>query len=118
ADDQGNIAYDPHALVPERLFADPTKVGPNNVQPPWLPLRGADNSAEWGDGIADCASATDTPLPAACWLSDDNEKGDLPFGMNPAKGYFFTANADPIGVSDLSNDPTIEKSLPPGFGAF
>ena len=117
ADDQGNIAYDPHALVPVRNFADPTKVGAN-AQPPWLPLHGADGSAEWGDGMADCASATDTPLPATCWLTDTNETGQLPFGKNPAKGYFFTANADPIGVSDLSNDPTIEGTLPPGFGAF
>ena len=33
ADDQGNIAYDPHALVPVRSFAGPT-------MPPWFPLPG------------------------------------------------------------------------------
>ncbi|HET9627439.1 MAG TPA: penicillin acylase family protein [Kofleriaceae bacterium] len=104
ADDQGNIAYDPHALVPVRNFANPAKVGAS-IQPPWLPLRGFDGSAEWGDDADKCSAATLTPVPATCWLSDDNEKGQLPFGKNPAKGYFFTANADPLGVSDVSNDP-------------
>jgi len=91
ADDQGHIGYDPHALVPVRNFAGPTK-------PPWLPLPG-DGTAEWGDGTSDCASATATPVPASCWISDDQ----LPQGKDPAKGYFFTANADPIGVTDDNN---------------
>jgi len=97
ADDQGHIAYDPHALVPVRNFADIRVVGAN-VKPPWLPLPG-DGSAEWGDGTSNCAAATTTPVPASCWISD----AQLPQGKDPAKGYFFTANADPIGVSDDNN---------------
>ena len=97
ADDQGNIAYDPHALVPVRNFADARVVG-SNVIPPWFPLPGT-GAAEWGNGSADCASATATPVPAACWIDDTI----LPQGKNPTKGYYFTANADPIGVSDDNN---------------
>jgi penicillin amidase len=98
ADDQGNIAYDPHALVPVRNFADARVVGAANVIPPWFPLPGT-GAAEWGDGTSNCASATATPVPASCWIAD----ALLPQGKNPAKGYYFTANADPIGVSDDNN---------------
>jgi penicillin amidase len=99
ADDKGNIAYDPHALVPVRNFADVRVTAQSSLQPPWFPLKG-DGSAEWGPGgTTDCASATTTAVPAACWISDDL----LPQGKNPAKGYFFTANADPLGVSDDNN---------------
>ena len=99
ADDQGHIAYDPHALVPRRKFTETTPVPPQNL--PWFPLPG-DGSAEWGDGVHDCASATLTPVDAACWIADDQ----LPHGKDPDKGYFFTANADPTatGASD-DNDP-------------
>jgi penicillin amidase len=99
ADDQGNIAYDPHALVPIRRFA--VKGSPYR---PWFPLPG-DGTAEWGNG-GECAGPT--AVPAACWIPDD----ELPRGKNPAKGYYFTANADPLGVSDGDdNDPR------PGPGA-
>jgi penicillin amidase len=99
ADDQGNIAYDPHALVPVRNFAD-ARPGGAGIQP-WFPLPG-DGTAEWGDGTSDCAAATLMKVPASCWIADDV----LPQGKNPAKGYFFTANADPTSpsVSD-DNDP-------------
>ena len=99
ADDQGHIAYDPHALVPVRQFADVLIHGAN-VLPPWFPLPG-DGTAEWGDGTSNCASATATPVPATCWIAD----AALPQGKDPAKGYFFTANADPTatGVSDDNN---------------
>jgi penicillin amidase len=99
ADDQGHIAYDPHALVPVRRFADPGVVGAD-VIPPWFPVPG-DGTAEWGDGVSDCASATLTPVPASCWIADDV----LPHGKDPAKGYYFTANADPTSpsVSDDNN---------------
>jgi penicillin amidase len=95
ADDQGHIAYDPHALVPVRKFTEGA-----SPKPPWFPLPG-DGSAEWGDGVADCTAATLTPLPAACWIAD----GALPQGKDPAKGYYFTANADPTSpsVSDDNN---------------
>lgn len=99
ADDQGHIAYDPHALVPVRQFADVT-LHPTNPIPPWFPVPG-DGSAEWGDGTSNCASATLTPVPASCWIAD----ATLPHGKDPAKGYFFTANADPTSpsVSDDNN---------------
>jgi penicillin G amidase len=99
ADDQGHIAYDPHALVPVRQFADIAIRGAG-VIPPWFPLPG-DGTAEWGDGTSNCASATATPVPATCWLASSA----LPQGKDPAKGYFLTANADPTSpsVSDDNN---------------
>lgn len=104
ADDQGNIAYYPHALVPIRKFADPVATGGNPI-PPWFPLPG-DGSAEWGDGVSACASPTAAQI-ASCWIANTA----LPQGKNPSKGYFFTANADPTslasnpekGVSDDNN---------------
>ncbi|HUJ57006.1 MAG TPA: penicillin acylase family protein [Kofleriaceae bacterium] len=97
ADDQGHIAYDPHALVPLRNFADARVVGAN-VIPPWFPLPG-DGTAEWGDGTSNCADPAGAP--ASCWTAD----ADLPHGKDPAKGYYFTANADPTypSVSDDNN---------------
>jgi len=92
ADDQGHIAYDPHALVPVREFAVS-----DNANRPWLPLPG-DGTAEWGPAGTDCTAPGG--VPAACWIADDK----LPFGKDPAKGYFFTANADPVGTSD-DNEP-------------
>lgn len=100
ADDQGNIAFDPHALVPVRNFADIREVG-GDVQPPWFPLPG-DGTAEWGTGVAsDHCAGTGTNQPAAaCWIAD----AELPQGKNPAKGFYATANSDPLGVSD-DNSP-------------
>ena len=100
ADDQGHIAYDPHALVPLRPWA--VKDSPLK---PWFPLPG-DGSAEWGPPGTNCAAPGGAP--AACWIPDDQ----LPQGKDPAKGYFFTANADPLGVSD-DNDPLPGASEPP-----
>ena len=91
ADDQGHIAYTAPALVPARAFASASL-------PPWLPLPG-DGTAEWGDSAA-CASATLTPVPATCWVASHS----LPHGKDPASGFFVTANADPLGVSD-DDDP-------------
>jgi penicillin amidase len=98
ADDQGQIAYDPHALVPIRTFAVK-----NTANVPWMPLP-SDGSAEWGDGTADCAAPGGAP--ATCWIPD----ALLPLGKNPQKGYFFTANADPLGVSD-DNDPLPDPAI-------
>ena len=97
ADDQGNIGYDPHALVPVRNFADARVVGAN-VIPPWFPLPGT-GEAEWGDGSDNCAAGSG--VAAGCWIDDSL----LPQGENPTKGYFFTANADPTypSVSDDNN---------------
>lgn len=96
ADDAGHIAYDPHALVPLRTFADARVTASDKLIPPWFPLPGG-GTAEWGDGSPECAAATGAP--AKCFTAD----ADLPFGKDPAKGYFFTANADPIGTSDDNN---------------
>ena len=117
ADDHGHIAFDPHALVPVRKFADVTLHGAA-VRPPWFPVPG-DGSAEWGDGVADCAAATNTPVPAACWVAN----ASLPQGKDPARGYFFTANGDPSGVSDdnnpLAHPPylSLDWNDPTGFRA-
>jgi penicillin amidase len=96
ADDAGNIAYDPHAYVPVRNFTDPLKVGAKLIAP-WLPIPG-DGTAEWGTGNdADHCAGTGANAPArACWIAD----ADLPQGKNPIKGFFATANADPVGISD------------------
>ena len=64
ADDQGNIGYDPHALVPVRNFADARVVGAN-VIPPWFPLPGG-GSAEWGDGTDNCAAGSG--VASGCWI--------------------------------------------------
>ncbi len=93
ADDAGHIAYDPHALVPVRKFTEQAQ-----PIPPWFPLPG-DGGAEWGDGTSNCAAVGINPVPATCWIADDK----LPQGKDPAKGYFFTANADPIGTTDDNN---------------
>jgi penicillin amidase len=100
ADDAGAIGYKPHALVPVRRFADVTVVGPAGLIPPWFPLPG-DGSAEWGTGDPNdhCDGAGGTVPAAACWIA----AAALPQGTAPAKGYFATANADPIGVSDDNN---------------
>jgi len=96
ADDKGNIAYDPHANVPDRTaWAKPSL-------PPWAPLPGdcsdgkggyLDVCPEWGDG------------GAHQYLTDDK----LPYAKNPATGFMATANADPVGVTD-DNDPTNNTS--------
>lgn len=88
ADDQGHIAYDPHALVPIRSWANTAAATPHM---PWLPVPGYNGQAEWGDGSGHCADTGATPVPATCWISDDA----LPHGKDPDKGYYFTANADP-----------------------
>jgi penicillin G amidase len=89
ADDQGNIGYDPHALVPRRDWI-------STSLPPWLPLPGT-GAAEWGQ--VPPATANDTcaanPPPTACWVPDPL----LPSGTNPTKGYYATANSDPAGYT-------------------
>jgi len=96
ADDQGKIGYDPHAMVPLRNWITPTRA-------PWFPLRGDLGTAEWGSGNAadNCAgSGTTAPSPTGpCWVSDSL----LPRGVNPAKGYYATANSDPAGYTDDNN---------------
>jgi penicillin amidase len=94
ADDKGHIAYDAHALVPVRKFTE----GASPI-PPWFPLPG-DGSAEWGDGTSNCAAAGATSVPGTCWIAD----GLLPQGKDPAKGYFFTANADPTSPSTTDDN--------------
>jgi penicillin G amidase len=114
ADEGGNIGYYPHALVPKRNFADPAKVGPS-LQAPWLPLP-SDGTAEWGSGSPtdNCAGSALTTPPVIttsgtstdngpCWIAN----ADLPQGKNPAKGFFATANADPIGISDYRGDTAL-----------
>jgi penicillin amidase len=109
ADDQGNIGYDPHALVPKRLWlTSPTS------PPPWFPLPGT-GAAEWGTGnIADHCAGTgaNAPVPA-CWIDDSV----LPQGVNPTKGYYATANSDPKGYSD-TNDPVNNPVTPGTYLSF
>jgi penicillin amidase len=90
ADDQGNIGYDPHALVPQRPWAGGTvNLGTGDIHLfPWAPLPGV-GVAEWG-------------IPGgALWIPDDQ----LPQGKNPAKGYFATANSAPSDIYCVNNNP-------------
>jgi len=54
-----------------------------------------DGSAEWGDGVSDCAA-----VGGVLGLVLDPPTANCRKGKDPAKGYFFTANADRSGVSD------------------
>ncbi len=99
ADDQGHIGYDPHALVPRRAWLEnPANWGSGPY--PWFPMPG-DGSAEWGSGVAgDNCAGTGTNAPtAACWVPD----ASLPQGKDPTKGYFATANSDPLGYTASTN---------------
>jgi penicillin amidase len=101
ADDQGNIGYDPHALVPKRPWAGTVVTLPGvGATPlfPWLPLPGI-GVAEWGPTGTDCSVANP---PSTCWVDDAN----LPQSVNPAKGYLATANSDPVGTTDDNNPVT------------
>jgi penicillin amidase len=108
---QSHIAFYPHALVPVRNFA----------QPPWMPLRGYDASAEWGTGNAadhcagiDLAAFYASPNPfapvitpvtpaAGCFIA----KEALPQGIDPGKGFFVTANSDPLGKTGNASSPAV-----------
>jgi len=109
ADDQGNIGFDPHALVPLRPWAG---TAPNLVPLlPWLPLPG-DGSAEWGSGNA--ADNCNSMAPSAnCWTADV----DLPHGTNPDAGFFLTANSDPSGDTD-DNNPIYNPARNPAGGSY
>jgi penicillin G amidase len=95
ADDQGNIGYNPHALVPKRPWAG-TMPG---AQPllPWIPLPG-DGSAEWGSGnpAHNCAASGVASPNELCWIAN----ADLPQATGSATGFLITANADPVGTSN------------------
>jgi penicillin amidase len=109
ADDQGNIGYDPHALVPLRPWAGSAPKGVPLL--PWLPLPG-DGTAEWGsqDAGDDCNGHP----KAGCWTADVN----LPWGVNPDAGFFATANSDPNGDT-ADNNPIINPRSPlPSYLSF
>jgi penicillin amidase len=116
ADDQGHIAYYPHALVPVRKFADVGVVGAGvKFAPPWFPIPGQGEKVpgteiftEWGDGVADCA-APNAGTIAACWIANDK----LPQGKDPAKGYFLTANADPTSLPPPNQDKGVSDDNNP-----
>ncbi len=114
ADDQGNIGYDPHALVPKRPWA-----GAGAGRLPWLPLDGKSGNAEWGTGnAADNCAGTGANAPAdACWIPDNQLPTACASGCTVNtkaagfKGYLATANSDPAGYGDTS-DPV--SGLPTG----
>ncbi len=111
ADDAGHVGYYPHALVPLRPWAGSAA---NRI--PWFPITG-DGTAEWGTGVAadHCDGVDHSVFPpppvlpaAACWVASSA----LPQGGSPGtslpqpagyQGFFITANADPLGVSDDNN---------------
>lgn len=90
ADDQGNIGWTTHALVPLRTDGCYTWNGETNPGgvAPWFVVPG-DGSCEW-DG----------------WMAAAN----IPHAYNPDKGYLATANADPVGAivdGDPLNEPVV-----------
>ena len=91
ADDQGKIAYVPHACVPQRPWATSTAVYPYPV----VPVDGRGNF-EWASG----------PDGGLLCVPNDKLPRSYPIdgGTGSAKGYLATANADPLGVS-VDNDP-------------
>ncbi len=102
ADDTGNIGYDPHAFVPQRPWAgNVVNLGPAGTFTllPWAPLPGV-GVAEWGDGQGNL------------WVPD----AQLPQGMNPARGFFATANAAPW-AQNCTTDPTIPAPLSLGLAS-
>jgi penicillin amidase len=101
ADDAGHIGYDPRALVPFRnwSFTPPTAGTPGHV--PWFPLDGVSGTAEWGPNATGDTTCAGDPPPASCWVPD----ALLPHGVDPAKGYFATANSDPAGYTGHANSP-------------
>lgn len=114
ADDQGNIGYDPHALVPKRPWA-----GTGAGKLPWLPLDGTSGNAEWGTGndADNCAGSGGVTPSASCWIPDNQLPTACGNGCTVNtkaagfKGYLATANSDPAGYGDTS-DPT--SGLPTG----
>ena len=99
ADDQGNIGYDPHALVPQRPWAGTTVTlpdGPHTLLP-WAPLPGV--------GVAEWPPAPDGGV---LWVPDNQ----LPQGKNPAKGYFATANSAPSDIYCINNNPLPDAGTP------
>jgi acyl-homoserine lactone acylase PvdQ len=90
ADDQGKIAYVPHACVPQRPWAASSAVYPYPV----VPVDGRGNF-EWASG------------PDGGLLCVPNDKLPRAYpvdgGTGSAKGYLATANADPLGVSQDNN---------------
>jgi penicillin amidase len=116
ADDAGHIGYDPHALVPRRDWAFTGTTAGTAGHVPWFPLTG-DGSAEWGSGVAgdNCggAGATAPAIPGPCWVPDNG----LPRGVDPAKGYFATANSDPAGYTGHASSP-FGSTVPPGLYTY
>jgi penicillin amidase len=111
ADDAGHIGYDPHALVPKRDWANAGTLlagGPF----PWLPLDGSTGTTEWGRTAAGDITCAANPPPDDCWVPDNQ----LPRGVDPAKGYFATANSDPAGYTGHQTSPfnsTVDSTLYP-----
>jgi penicillin amidase len=97
ADDAGHIGYDPHALVPKRDWAFTPGTAGTRGHVPWFPLDGVSGTAEWGNDVTCSAN----PPADTCWVPDNQ----LPRGVDPAKGYFATANSDPAGYTGHANSP-------------
>ena len=90
ADDQGNIAYLPHACVPQRPWASSPAVYPLPVVP--VDGRGLFEWASGPDGGLLCVPNAQLPLAYP-----------IDGGTGSNKGYLATANADPLGVSADNN---------------
>lgn len=93
-DDQGNIGWSTHALVPKRsdgCFTFDVSSNPGGVAPWWVVP--GDGSCEWEGYFA---------------------AENIPNATNPPTGFLVTANADPIGAiadGDPLNQPRVEDHL-------
>jgi penicillin amidase len=103
ADDQGNIGYDPHALVPLRPWAGSMDPVANVPLLPWLPLPGL-GFAEWGGSVSCAGTGANAPA-RSCFTADTDlpqaASGDATHPVT--KGYLATANSDPAGYGATNN---------------
>ncbi len=96
ADVEGNIAYFTSAEAPVRTDLQ-TLGAPGGGVPPWLIRDGS------GAALHDWMPLTN-PQPNQATPFEILRANEMPFVVNPSRGYFANANNDPIGFS-LGNDP-------------
>lgn len=106
ADLDGNIAYFVSAEAPVRT--DLQLLGsPAGGRPPWLIRDGAIGFHDW--------LPVQNPQPNQATPYEILPASEMPYSINPVRGYIANANNDPIGFS-LDNDPL--NQLRPGGGIY
>jgi len=103
ADVRGNIAYFTSAEMPVR---EDLQAGTVNGLPPWF-IRNGQGGNEW--------LPVAQPQPHQAIPYEIYPAAEMPHIVNPAAGWFVSANNDPAGVT-LGNDPLSRAR--PGGGIF